>query len=169
MDSPTETSSWRTSKTLLDVSFETCLRRREDVLMRRCLYILLRCPHNVPMRCRWDLPLRRLNDVPLTRHWVFHLRRNCDVAGTYKETSLRRRRDVLLPGGLLQTCGSNLHLTSSKYQLWQSIHSSDKRVLLVLIPLETSIFSYCSIFIIYRNSRLNRVVDKVYHLLQKHT
>ena len=60
----------------MGVSFETCLRRCEDV------------------------PLRRLGDVPLRRHWVFHLRRTCDVTGTYRETSLLRRYDVLLPGGL---------------------------------------------------------------------
>ena len=59
----------------MGVSFETCLRRREDV------------------------PLRSLGDVPLRRRWVFHLRRTCDVTGTYRETSLRRRYDVLLPGG----------------------------------------------------------------------
>ena len=33
----------------------------------------------------------------LRRRWVFHLRRTCDVAGTYRETPLRRRYDVLLP------------------------------------------------------------------------
>ena len=29
---------------------------------------------------------------------MFHLRLTCDVAGTYRETSLRRRYNVLLPG-----------------------------------------------------------------------
>ena len=58
----------------MGVSFETCLRRREDV------------------------PLRRLGDVPLRRRWVFHLRRTCDVTGMYRETSLRRHYDVLLQG-----------------------------------------------------------------------
>ena len=66
---------WDVVETSLGVSFETCLRRREDVT------------------------LRRLSDVPLRRRWVFHLRRTCDVTGTYRETSLRRRYDVLLPGG----------------------------------------------------------------------
>ena len=61
----------------MGVSFETCLGRCEDV------------------------PLRRLSDVPLRRRWVFHLRRTCDVTGTYRETSLRRHYDVLLPGGIL--------------------------------------------------------------------
>ena len=65
---------------------------------RRC-YVLLRRRHDVPIRCRGDVPLRRLGDVPPRRRWVFHLRRTCDVAGTSKETSLRRRYDVLLPGG----------------------------------------------------------------------
>ena len=40
-------------------------------------------------------------------------------------------------------------------------------VLLVSIPSETSIFSYCSIFIIHANSRLKRLADKMYHLFQK--
>ena len=78
----------------MGVSFETCLRRRGDVLMGR--------HHDIPIRRREDVPLRRLGDVPLRRRWVLHLRRTCDVAGTYKETSLRRRHDVLLPGGYLK-------------------------------------------------------------------
>ena len=85
----------------MGVSFETCLRRHEDVLMRRCCYVLLRRRHDVPIRCRGDVPLRHLNDVPSRRRWVFHLRRIRDVAGTYRETSLRRRNDVLLPDGLV--------------------------------------------------------------------
>ena len=87
----------------LGVSFEFCLRRREDVPMRRRCYILLRRPHDVLIRCRGDVPLRCLGDVPSTRRWAFHLRRNCDVARTYRETSLRRRQDVLLPGGTIRT------------------------------------------------------------------
>ena len=67
------------------VSFETYLRRREDVLMRRRCYVLLRRPHDIPIRCCGDVPLRRLGDVLSRRRWVFHLRRICDVAGTYRE------------------------------------------------------------------------------------
>ena len=66
------------------------LRCCEDALMRRCCYVLLRPRHNVSRACRGDVPLRCL---------VFHLRRTCDVAGTYRKTSLCRRHDVLLPGG----------------------------------------------------------------------
>ena len=55
--------------------------------------------HYVPMRRHHDIPIRRREDVPLRRHWVFHLRRTCDVTETYRETSLRRRHNVLLPGG----------------------------------------------------------------------
>ena len=54
---------------------------------RRC-YVVLRRRHDVPIRCREDVPLIRLGDVPRRRRWVFHLRRNCDVAGAYRETSL---------------------------------------------------------------------------------
>ena len=64
---------------------------------RRC-YVLLRRRHDVPIRCRGDVPLRRLGDVLRRCRWVFHFRRNCDVAGTYRETSLRRRYDIMLPG-----------------------------------------------------------------------
>ena len=67
--------------------------------MGRRHYIPLRRRHDIPIRRREDVPLRRLGDVPLRRRWVFHLRRTCDVAGTYKVTSLRRCHDVLLPGG----------------------------------------------------------------------
>ena len=84
---------------LLGVSFETCLKRREEVPLSRRCYVLMRRPHNVPIGCRGDVPLRRLGDVPSRRRWVFHLRRNCDIAGTYRETSLRCYHDVLLPGG----------------------------------------------------------------------
>ena len=83
----------------MGVSFETCLRRRGDVLMGRRHYVPMGRHHDIPIRRREDVPLRRLGDVPLRRHWVFHLRRTCDVTGTYRETSLRRRYDVLLPGG----------------------------------------------------------------------
>ena len=69
----------------MGVSFETCLRRRGDVLMGRRCYVLLRRHHDVPIRRRGDVPPRRLGDVPTRRHWVFHLGRTCDV--------------VLLPGG----------------------------------------------------------------------
>ena len=64
--------------------------------MRRGCYVLLRGRPDVPIRCREDVPLRCLGDVPRRRRLVFCLRRNCDVAGTYRETSLRRRYDVLL-------------------------------------------------------------------------
>ena len=67
--------------------------------MGRRHYVPLRRRHDIPIRRREDVPLRRLGDVPLRRCWVFHLRRTCDVAGTYRETSLRRCYDVLLPGG----------------------------------------------------------------------
>ena len=66
----------------MGVSFETYLRRRGDVLMER--------RHYVPLRRRHDKPIRRLEDIPLRRRWLFHLRRACDVAETYRETSPRR-------------------------------------------------------------------------------
>ena len=64
---------------------------------RRC-HDLLRRRYDVPIRRR-DALLRRLRNVPSRRLWVFHLRRTCDVTGTYRETSLRRRHDVLMPSG----------------------------------------------------------------------
>ena len=86
----TETSWRRSTETSLGVSFEAYLRRREDILIGR--------HHYVPLRRRHDIPRRRREDVPLRRCWVFHLRRTCDVTGMYRETSLRQRHDVLLPG-----------------------------------------------------------------------
>ena len=88
----TETSWWRTTEMSFGVSFETYLRRRGDVLMGR--------RHYVPMRPRHIIPISRCEDVPLRCRRVFHLRRSCNVAGTYREMSLRCRHDVLLPGGL---------------------------------------------------------------------
>ena len=69
-------------------------------MKRRC-NVLLRSRHDVPIRRREDVPLRRLGDVPTRRRWVFHLGRTRDVVETYREMSLRRCHDVLLPGGLL--------------------------------------------------------------------
>ena len=64
--------------------------------MGRLCYVNLRRRYDIPIR---DAPLSRLRDVPSRRRWVFHLRRTCDVTGTYRETSLRRHHDVLMPGG----------------------------------------------------------------------
>ena len=72
----------------MGVSFETCLRRRGNVLMGRRCYVLLRRRYDFAIRRREDVPLRRLRDVASRRCWVFHLGRTCDVAGTYRETSL---------------------------------------------------------------------------------
>ena len=115
-----ETWLSRTTATLLGVSFGSYRRRCRDVLMgrrgdvaltRRWVFHWdlfetsslrpLRRGHNIPIGRREGVPLRRLDDVPQRLHWVFHLRRICYVAGTYKETLLRRRHDVLLLSGLL--------------------------------------------------------------------
>ena len=62
---------WDLQETLLSVSFETCLKRRGDVLMGRHCYVLLRRGYDVPIRRRGDLPLRRLGDVPSRRLGCF--------------------------------------------------------------------------------------------------
>ena len=85
----------------MGVSFKTCLRLRGDVMMGRRCCVLLRRRYDVSIRRRRDAPLTRLGDVPSRCCWVFHLRRTCDVTGTYRKKSLRRRHDVLMPGGLL--------------------------------------------------------------------
>ena len=64
--------------------------------MERRHYVPLRYRHDIPTRRREDVPLRRLGYIPLQRRWVFHLRRSCDVTGTYREMSSRRRHDALL-------------------------------------------------------------------------
>ena len=78
----------------MGVLFETFLRRRGDVLMGRRCYVLLRRRYDVPIRSRGDVPLRHLGDVQSSCRWVFDLERICDVASTYRETSIRRRNDV---------------------------------------------------------------------------
>ena len=70
-----------------------------DVVITPSCYALL-C-HDVPIRHRGDVPLRRLGDVSPKRCWLFHLRRTCDVAETYRETPLQRRHDTLLLGGCI--------------------------------------------------------------------
>ena len=86
---------------------------------RRC-YVILRRRYDVPIRRRGDAPLRRLRDVPSRRRWVFHLRRTCDVSETYRETSLRRRHGVLMPGGyVLLLSGLGFHVSLVLHQFVQ--------------------------------------------------
>ena len=113
-----DTSWWSTNETSLGVSFETCLRRCEDVLMRRCRYVLLRSHHDVPIKCCGDISLRRLDDVSSRRRWVFHLRCTCDIAGTYREMSLWRRHDVLLPVGLSDVLSSKFAIFCYSIFIW---------------------------------------------------
>ena len=56
---------------------------------------------------------------------------------------------------------------SLKYQKWQIIHSFDLSYLLMSVPSETSILSFCSIFIIHTNTHLRKFLDDIYHLLRK--
>ena len=91
------------------------MRRCGDVLMGRRCYVLLGRGHDVPVRRRGEAPLRRFGDVPPRRRWVFHLRRTCDVTGTYRQTSLRRRYNVLLSGWNIESKGTiNLKLLTRK-------------------------------------------------------
>ena len=82
----------------MGVSFKACLRRRGDVMVGRLCYVIFRRRYGVPIRHRGDAPLRCLGDVPSRRRSVFHLRCGSNVTGTYRETSLRRPYDVLMPG-----------------------------------------------------------------------
>ena len=68
-------------------------------MMGRRNYVNLRDHHNIPTKRRKDVPLRCLGNVPLRRCWVFHLRRTYELVGTYREKSLQRCHNVLLPGG----------------------------------------------------------------------
>ena len=93
-------TTWRrTTETLLGISLETCLRHCGDVLMGRRYYVLLKRLPDVQIRRCGDVPLRCLENLPPKCRWVFNLICACDVAGTYRETSLRRFHDALLPGG----------------------------------------------------------------------
>ena len=102
----------------MGVSFKTCLRRRGDVMMERRCYVLLRRRYDVLIRRRRDAPLRCLGDVPSRRSWVFHLRRTCDVTGTYRETSPRRLNvewDVILT--IKEYCQQIIALLSINIQM----------------------------------------------------
>ena len=68
------------TETLLGVSFQTCLKRRRDMLMGR----------------HGDVSLRHLGDVSPRLRWLFRLRRTFDVNGTYRETLWRFYRVLLL-------------------------------------------------------------------------
>ena len=91
------------------------LRCRGDVLIERCCYVLLRLPHVVPIRRHGGVTLRRLGDVPLRRPSVLHLRRAYDVTGTYRETSLRQRHDILLPDGMVNSSKDGILLQFKKW------------------------------------------------------
>ena len=73
---------WDVVGDVVNVSFETYLRRCGDVLMGRCHYIPLKRRYEMPIRRREEVPLTRLGDFPLRRGWVFLLRRTRDVART---------------------------------------------------------------------------------------
>ena len=134
----TEMSWWRTTETSLVVSFQICLRRRGDALMGRRCYVILRRCFDVPIKCRGDVPLRCPGDVPQRRRWVFHLRRNSDVAGTYRETSLRSCYDVLLPGGLLTSWKIDKNVT--ELSLRESPEKYGIRISDFKLKLETQFF-----------------------------
>ena len=74
---------------------ETSWRRTDETLLLR----LLETSSRRSNKMSWRRTTRRFNDVPSRRLWVFHLRGTGDVAGTYREMSLRRRHNGLLPGG----------------------------------------------------------------------
>ena len=124
----------------MGVSFETCFRRHGDVLMGPHCYVLLRHRHKVPIRCCGEIPLRRLGDVVPGRCWVFHLRHTCNVTGTYRETSLQRCYDVLLPGG---TC--YFHLLTPFIHLYK------------LIFLTFCVFLYKNVYLKHYQSHKNHV------------
>ena len=88
-------TSWISNTSMaLDISFETCLRHRGDVLMGCRYYFALRRRENISIwHCR-DVPLTHLGGVPTRRRWLFHLRHTCSVAGTYRETLLWCRHNV---------------------------------------------------------------------------
>ena len=75
---------------------------------------------DVPIRCREDVPLRPHGNVLSRRRWVFHLRRTCDVSGTYRETLSRRRHDVLLLDEFLL----------ANYWFWNILQKQPSRVVL---------------------------------------
>ena len=92
------------------------LRLAWDVVERNWLmgrHVLLRQRHDIPIRCLRDITLRRLDNVPPRRHLVFHLRRTSDVGRMLRETLLRRRYDVLLPCGSIQSFAGNMHVSIS--------------------------------------------------------
>ena len=52
-----------------------------------------------------------------------------------------------------------------KISVMKIIHSFDLFDLLMSVPFETSILSYCSLFITHTNITLKEIVDNIYHLL----
>ena len=72
-----------------------------EVLMERCHNVPLRRHHDILRRRHGDVQMRCFDHVPLRCCWVFHLKRTCDVAGTYRGTLLRCCHDILLLGGCI--------------------------------------------------------------------
>ena len=87
--------------------FETSWRRTDGTSSLRPNETSSRHTNKTSWRRTTETSWRRSTETSL----VFHLRRTCDVTGTYKETSLRHRHDVLLPGGsFLSTKELTAHL-----------------------------------------------------------
>ena len=112
--------------------------------MGRDCYVLLRRHHDVPIRCHGDVLLRCLGNVPPTRHWVFHLRRICDVVGTYRETSLRCHYDVMLLGGANQIVVSDKFEHSVKGFKYFIGYKNDNIIkpLCIILPEMSSFIKY---------------------------
>ena len=79
--------------------FETSWRRTDETSSLRPLETWSRHTNKTSWRRTTDTSWRRST----VTSWVFHSRCTCDFAGTYKETPLRCRHDVLLPGGFFLT------------------------------------------------------------------
>ena len=94
--------------------FETSWRRTDETSSLRPLETWSRHTNKTSWRRTTETAWRRSTETS----WVFHLRRICDVTGTYKETSLRCRHDVLLPGG-------KLHYFVIFHQKLQNIYSAE--------------------------------------------
>ena len=86
--------------------------------MERRYYVLFKRRHVIPTRYCGDVPLRRLGNVPPRRFWLFYLRLTWGVVRMYRETLLRHRHDVFLPGGAAKNLNKGPRWSKDHLLFW---------------------------------------------------
>ena len=118
-----ETSWWRTT----DVFYLTLVW---DVVETYWWGVVVTCSWDVITTFE-DVPLKRLGSVPPRHSLVFCLICTCDVAVTYRETSLRHPHNMLLLGGIGKITEQSW--PSLQWLFWWQFQAQQKAIMWVLM------------------------------------